>query len=154
MKRANLLVTCALFVVGILATCFVPKAEAFEEFQKAWQKKYIGEEKTDVEKKLAKAVMEVKKCNVCHNPNKVDGKVSKKNRNAYGEALHKLLDKKDKKDEEKIAKAFAEVEKVKADKDKEKEDGPTFGDLLKEGKLPAVTKSEKDEEPKDEEKDK
>lgn len=152
MKTPFSLVTCVLLVVSALASYLAPQATAFDEFQKAWQKKYVGDEKTEVEKKLAKQVMEVKKCNVCHNPNKVEGKVSKKNRNAYGEALHKLLGKNDKKNDEKIAKAFAEVEKVKTDK--EKEDSPTFGDLLREGKLPATSKSDKDEDKdKDDDKD-
>jgi len=75
------------------------------------------------------AEVETAKCNVCHK-----GK-SKKDRNAYGEALAKLLDKKeDKADKEKIRTALETVSKESSDPGKA--DAPSFGDLLAEGKLP------------------
>lgn len=64
-------------------------------------------------------------CNVCH-----DGD-DKKKRNNYGEALTKNISKNEK-DEAKVKEALTKTEKEKsAVKDK------TFGDLLKDGKLPA-----------------
>ena len=55
----------------------------------------------------------------------------KKDKNAYGELLDKLLDrKKDAKNPEKIRQALAAVESEKSPS------GETYGDLLKEGKLP------------------
>ena len=73
------------------------------------------------------AAVETAKCNVCH-----VGK-SKKDRNAYGEALAERLDKEtDKKDVEKIRKALEEVAGLPS-----KVEGKTFGDLIKDGKLPA-----------------
>ncbi len=75
------------------------------------------------------AEVETAKCNVCHK-----GK-SKKDRNAYGEALGKLLDKKeDKSNVEKIREALATV--AKESSDPAKPDAPTFGDLIEAGKLP------------------
>ncbi|MFM9059450.1 MAG: hypothetical protein ACKOSQ_10065 [Planctomycetaceae bacterium] len=72
------------------------------------------------------AAVETAKCNVCH-----VGK-DKKDRNAYGEALDKLLDKKaDKENKEKIRKALDEVAKMPS-----KVEGKTFGDLIADGKLP------------------
>ena len=69
--------------------------------------------------------IEKAKCNSGH-----EGK-SKKDKNAYGELLDKLLDrKKDAKNPEKIRQALAAVESEKSPS------GETYGDLLKEGKLP------------------
>jgi hypothetical protein len=75
------------------------------------------------------AAVETAKCNVCH-----VGK-SKKDRNAYGNALAEKLDKKeDAKNVEKIRKALEDVEALPSDP--AKADSPSFGALLKEGKLP------------------
>ncbi|MFM8953502.1 MAG: hypothetical protein ACKOOF_10650 [Planctomycetaceae bacterium] len=75
------------------------------------------------------AAVETAKCNVCHL-----GK-SKKDRNAYGNALAEKLDKKeDAKNVEKIRKALEDVEALPSDP--AKADSPTFGALIKEGKLP------------------
>jgi len=72
------------------------------------------------------AEVETAKCNVCH------AGTSKKERNAYGNALAELLDKKeDAKNVEKIRKALETVAAMKS------ADGePTFGELIKMGKLP------------------
>lgn len=109
-------------------------AHAVPEFNKAFKEKYIGDKSTDAQKKLDTAV-EAAKCDVCHDSTKKgpDGKDSKKNRNAYGEALHKHIHKKDKADKAKIAAALGKVEADKAGKD-----GATFGESLKDGKLPVV----------------
>ena len=75
------------------------------------------------------AAVKTAKCNVCHVGKK------KTDRNAYGEALAKLLDKKtDKEDIEKIRKALETV----ANESSNPEDpaAPTFGDLIEAGKLP------------------
>ncbi len=65
-------------------------------------------------------------CNACHVADK-----EKKERNNYGEALAKNIGKNEK-DDAKIKEALVKTEKEKsAIKDK------TFGDLLKDGKLPA-----------------
>lgn len=77
---------------------------------------------------LAAAVEEAK-CNVCH-----VGK-SKKDRNAYGNALAERLDKDaDKKDVEKIKKVLQEVAALSSDP--ANADAPTFGALIEQGKLP------------------
>lgn len=79
------------------------------------------------------------KCLICHQGKK------KKNRNAYGEALHEFLDKKDKDDTEKILAALETVSSMSSDPDTE--GAPTFGELILEGKLPAGTLEELKEEP-------
>jgi len=54
-------------------------------------------------------------------------------RNAYGKELEKILGKNEK-GKEKILKALDDVEKIKLDEKDEK--SPTYGDRIKEGKLP------------------
>jgi len=75
------------------------------------------------------AEVETAKCNVCH-----VGK-NKKDRNAYGDALAELLDKKE--DAKNVEKIRQSLEKVAAmPSDPAKADAPTFGALIEEGKLP------------------
>ncbi|MEX1232844.1 MAG: hypothetical protein WEB58_21535 [Planctomycetaceae bacterium] len=64
------------------------------------------------------------KCGVCH------GK-DKKKRNNYAMALGKALDAKNVKEDDKIAEALKKIEEEDS-----ATEGKTFGDLLKEGKLP------------------
>ncbi|MEZ6122302.1 MAG: hypothetical protein R3C49_03880 [Planctomycetaceae bacterium] len=66
-------------------------------------------------------------CAVCH-PTK-----SKKERNNYGAALGKALDKPNQSDEAKIKEAL-----VKIEKEKSATEGKTFGDLIKAGELPGT----------------
>ena len=130
MKKVCLTLCCAMLAIGVLGSIRPNTASAFPEFKKEFDKKYIGDESNDAQKSIAAAVKSAK-CNVCHDPAKgADGKVSKKNRNAYGEALHKFIGKKDKKDTAKILDALTKAEAMKNG------DGPTFGELLKAGKLP------------------
>lgn len=108
----------ALATVGGLAPT---PAFAIKQFQDEFKAVYVKDGTP-----LAAAV-DTAKCNVCH-----AGK-SKKERNAYGEALAERLDKEtDKKDVEKIRKALDEVAKLPS-----KVAGKTFGDLIADGKLPA-----------------
>lgn len=66
------------------------------------------------------------KCGICH-PGQ-----DKKERNNYGAAFGKALGAKNEKDEAKIKEALK-----KAEGEKSAVEGKTFGDLLKDGKLPA-----------------
>ena len=119
----------ALFVLLFAAVAFGVKpnsAFAVKQFFDEFKAKYVKEDGDAGDKAFA-AEVEKAKCNVCH-----FGK-EKKNRNDYGKALDKLLDKKtDAKDKEKIQKALETVEKEKSAA------GPTFGELIKEHKLPAT----------------
>ena len=117
---------------GLIAGALTPPAGAFLQFAKEFEKKYVGEQSTPVQDKIAEAYKAAKKCNVCHDPRKdAEGRASKKNRNPYGEALAKLLTSKDKKDVEKIQAALATVEEQSAE-----EGAATFGSRLNEGLLP------------------
>jgi hypothetical protein len=127
MKNFCLLVLCG-FVVGTLLAR-IETAFAVAPFKKEFDEKYVKKNPTTPEEKALAAAVAEAKCNVCH-----VGK-SKKERNAYGEALNALLDKKaDMKDKAKIQAALDTVaaQKSKADDP----NSPTFGDLIKQGKLP------------------
>lgn len=104
-------------VAGVLAglmTFSVDRANARPNYKKVFDSTY---EKVAKDNKTT--------CNVCH-----DGD-DKKKRNNYGEALGKNITKMEK-DDAKIKEALTKTESEKsAITDK------TFGDLLKDGKLPA-----------------
>ncbi|MFM8633595.1 MAG: hypothetical protein ACKOEX_02100 [Planctomycetia bacterium] len=110
-------------MVAIVAGVSSSPAYAIKQFDEAFKELYVKEGSP-----LA-AEVEKAKCNVCH-----VGK-NKKDRNAYGTALVELLDKKEDKDnKEKIRKALETVAAMPSDP---KDAGsPTFGDLIKDGKLP------------------
>jgi hypothetical protein len=131
-----------LLIVAILFAVCAPSAEAIPPFFKQFQEKYIeveGSELPELSKKES--------CFACHQGKK------KKNRNAYGEALSEYLDKKDKKEIEKIV---AALETVAAQSSNPDVDGaPTFGELIEAGELPggpledAMKEPEADEEGSD-----
>jgi hypothetical protein len=127
MKNFCLLVLCG-FVVGTLLGR-LESAYAIAPFKKEFDDKYVKKDPaTPEEKALAAAVSEAK-CNVCH-----VGK-NKKDRNAYGEALNALLDRKtDMKDKAKIQAALDKVAEQKSNPNDP--NAPTFGELIKQGKLP------------------
>jgi hypothetical protein len=103
-------------VVAGLAIGFGTRVEARPNYKKVFDATY---EKVAKENKT--------NCNVCHK----EGTDDKKQRNNYGEALTKNIAKMEK-DEAKIKEAF-----TKTEKEKSAVEGKTFGDLLKDGKLPA-----------------
>ena len=94
-------------------------AKAIPPFKKEWDGMY-AKDGTPIAKVATEA-----KCNVCHVKDK-----DKKTRNDYGTAISSLI-KKTEKDPEKIRAAILKVEKMTTPDGK-----TTFGDLIKEGKLP------------------
>jgi hypothetical protein len=113
---------------------------ADKKFEEEFKKVYYKPDSEDAkEKALAAAIDKVSTkielddtvinnaCNVCH----VKGK-AKKMRNEYGQKLSDLLDvKTDKTNTKKIKESIEKVSKMKSSK------GPTYGELLKAGRLPA-----------------
>lgn len=118
MKKKLAAVLAAAFVLACFVGVAPQSAEAVPPFKMAWDAKYKSNEK------LSAAAAEAK-CNVCHVG------TSKKDKNAYGNALAKHIKKTDGKDTDKINKALEDVEKEASNGD----GSPTFGDLFKEGKL-------------------
>lgn len=120
---------CAATILALVFGVAVQPAHAIKPFSDEFKGKYVKEDsELKKDQDFAKLVTEAK-CYVCHL-----GK-SKKDRNPYGVELAKLLDKKeDKANKEKIQSVLAKVEKLPVNpKDKK---SPTFGDLIKAGKLP------------------
>ena len=129
MKRASLLIATGLMVACVVSILTADRASAYGEFKKEFVKKYIHEDSSAANDAALAAAAKKANCNVCHK-----GK-DRKNRNAYGDALNKYITKKDRKKPEKIQGA---LDKVEADpSDPGKPGSPSFGQLIKEGKLPA-----------------
>jgi len=123
MFRSSTPFRIALFGVALAVATQGREAYAIKQFADQFKEVYVKDGTP-----LATEV-ETAKCNVCHK-----GK-NKKDRNVYGEALAKLLDKKeDKANVEKIREALATV--AKESSDPAKPDAPTFGALIEDGKLP------------------
>lgn len=116
----------ALVVVAVGAA--PRQAFAIKEFFDEFKAVYVKPDSADANEKALVAAVETAKCNVCHAGS------SKKERNSYGNALADLLDKKeDKKNAEKIRQALETVAAMPS-----VAGGPTFGELLKQGKLPGA----------------
>lgn len=124
---------CLLVLCGFAAGTFLPRMErafGIEAFKKEFEAKYVNKAATSgPEKEFADAVAKVK-CNSCHVG------TMKKMRNEYGKALDELLDKKT--DAKNVAKIQEALDKVAGMKSNPKDpNSPTFGELIKQGKLPA-----------------
>ena len=154
-----LIALTTLFVVG-----FAAELRAFPPFLGEFVKMYVKAEDdaSDEQKAFAKLITdkdEGLKCNVCH-----FGK-NKRNRNVYGQAIDKKLDKeavakfkkmtgKDASDEDKaeaskmVQEVLAEVAKLPANP--EDKDSPKFGELIEQFKAPGslVETTEEAEEDK------
>ena len=123
MPRSSIPARLALLALSLAIGASAREAFAIKQFSDEFKAVYVKEGTP-----LA-AEVETAKCNVCHKGS------NKKDRNAYGEALAKLLDKKeDKENKEKIRQALDTV--AKESSDPSKPDAPTFGDLIAAGKLP------------------
>jgi len=130
MRRAIVFAFSGMLVLGLLFGVGRPAAHAIPPFKKQFEAMYVHKDSTDPTEKAFAAAAKKAKCNICHVPKK-----KKTMRNAYGEELSKLLDKKkDKKDVEKIKAALVKVAGMKVNPD----DGnsPTWGEVFKQGKLP------------------
>ncbi len=123
-------------LVTLLATLvLVRPAQAIPQFQKEFLTLYASDKTTDFAKEAKKAG-----CFLCH-----QGKL-RKNHNPYGIHLVDLLDKKaDMKNPEKIIEALKKVEAMHSVAGDDK--SPTYGDLIKEGKLPGGSLDEAKKEP-------
>lgn len=122
-------VRAAILCSFALAVVLMNLGEDRVQARPLYLKQFIVSNK-NLEKQAKKA-----KCNVCHYGKK------KKNRNDFGQALAKEFAKNKKKKNEKDVKIIKEVFK-KAAKKKSSVKGKTFGDLIKDGKLPGTAPKE------------
>jgi hypothetical protein len=116
-----------ILMLGAMAVSLVGSAQARPPYPAIFKEVYEGNGAA-----IKDAITGDKKCNVCH-----EG-TDKKMRNEFGKALSKHFGKDDftklKGDKEALAAGLKEAFK-KVEKDKNS-DGKTFGELLKDGKLP------------------
>lgn len=121
----------AIALAAGMVLCFAASANADKTFRDQFIAKYVKSDSSDPKDQAFATACEQAKCNICH------AGVSKKDRNDYGKALDKLLDRKtDKGNAKKILSALDTVARMKSDpKDP---NSPTFGDLIKAGKLPGA----------------
>lgn len=112
--RKVLTILTAVAVVGVLFSVDAQPVQARKQYMDEMSAKYP---------KVA-AEIKTQKCGVCHGKNK-------KQRSDYAKALEKVIGKKNEKDEDKVKAAFDKVA------DQEYADGKKYGELLKDGKLPA-----------------
>lgn len=129
-KKFGISIVAALAVAFSWASLATTPARAVPPFLEQFKAKYVkpqSSEASDVA--FAKAVAEAK-CAVCHVGE------GKKVRNTYGKEIGKLIHKQDGKNPAKVKEALAKVETLKS---KQGDDAaPTFGDIIKQGKLPAA----------------
>ncbi len=104
-------------------------ARAIRQFQEQFEAVYVEDESTDPTKQAFAEAVRRANCKVCHLG------ASRKQRNAYGRALEKLLDRDAARHNvEKIQQALRTVEGQKANPTDP--NSPTFGQLISAGKLP------------------
>ena len=121
-------VFCAV-IVGLFGA---RPAGAVKAFMEQFKAVYVKADTTDHTMQIFNEAVEKKGCTVCHR-----GQPTKptKTWNAYGTQLKKLLNaRSDAQNATKIRAALMKVGKMKSNPDES--DSPTFGQRLKEGKLP------------------
>ncbi|MBA3313258.1 MAG: hypothetical protein M3552_16090 [Planctomycetota bacterium] len=121
---------CGIGLAVLSITVMPQQAQARPQYRGAFGKKYEN----------LKELIDEKKCFVCH-PKGDDKKVN----NDYGDALKKALGEKNVKPPEKLDEALSKIEKEpsKVPKEPGGKDMKTFGELIKEGKLPGTNEEEK-----------
>lgn len=139
MLSLRLAAVCGLTVVVLSIAAAPENAQARPQYRAAFAQKYPD----------LKALEMEKKCGVCH---PVSGK--NKIHNDYGYALKKQLGAtKNEKDKKKLDELLTKIEEEKSTTPKEEgsEEMKTFGELIKDGKLPG-SDEQSEEEKKEEEK--
>lgn len=108
------LIVCGLAVAGLVLASGLNSAEARPNYYPVFKSAYASVQEANTAK-----------CGICH-----IGKPTEKTWNDYGVAFGKALGKK------KANKAETQAALEKIEKEASSVEGKTFGDLLKEGKLP------------------
>jgi cytochrome c2 len=134
MRKLVFCVAFATFAAGWLAFGAL-QANADNAYRAEFVAIYVKPDSNEAKDKEFAAAVEKANCSICH-----VGKKSKKNRNEYGKALAELLNRKtDAENKEKIQAALKKVEEKHANPKDDK--SPTFGELIRAGKLPVPPKS-------------
>jgi hypothetical protein len=142
MRKFSLTVLTATAAFTLLAQLGPRTASSRPQYAKEFAEHYHAKADSDKaeEKALFEAVAQAKQCGVCH-----EGQ-NRRNRNAYGKELAKLFSPPNEKDNGKIDAAFEKVSEMHIDPSDPK--SPTYGELIKHGKLPASESKPADGEKK------
>jgi len=146
MRKPSLMVLTGAAAFMFLAHFGARTANSRAQYAKEFAEHYHAKADSDKadEKTLGEAVAKAK-CQVCH----AEGD-DRKNRNAYGKELAKLLrpegSRGNERDVKKIDDAFDKVSEMHIDPNDSK--SPTYGELIKHGKLPASESKSGDGEKK------
>ncbi|MEI8375213.1 MAG: hypothetical protein WCJ35_20525 [Planctomycetota bacterium] len=119
-----ILVFCAV-VAGVFST---RPAGAVKPFLEQFKALYVKPKATDHTMQIFNAAVEKAGCNLCHLAK------PRKGYNAYGTQFKGLLTKRDGQEPKKVRAALGKVSRMKSKPDDP--NSPTFGQRLKEGKLP------------------
>jgi hypothetical protein len=121
--------SCIFFVAMLTAS----SGWAIKEYKSQFEAKYLKSGGSDMQNGALKKSFEKTPCAVCHVGEK------KKQLNAYGQAFRKAFDRKaGKRNAENIQAAFEKVESQRSRPGDP--ESPTFGEVLKQGKMPAGDK--------------
>jgi hypothetical protein len=131
MKRLMMWVLLPVLAVVVIGS--MTPVHAIPAFEAEYKKTYYKPDGSAEQKKLAAAIDKISEtkdgkttsCNVCH----IAGQ-GKKMKNEYGQAVGKVVTKKDKDAADKIQAGLKTTEGEKS------KSGKTFGDLIKAGELP------------------
>lgn len=127
MKRIGPITVIGISTLAILVVCSVKQAHSRPQYSKEFAAKFVNRNSEDANEKTFADAAAKAKCTLCHMGE------SKKVRNGFGRELAKILH--NEKDNTKIDEAFDSVLKMKSDP--QDPSSPTYGDLMKQGKLPA-----------------
>lgn len=137
MRNFSLMLLVGGFAFATLFHFDAEIANSRQQYAKEFRVHYLTADSTNADQKSLDDAVKGASCNVCH----VNGK-SKSTRNAYGMELAKLLRPKEaspefrgETDHQKIDEAFDKIAGMHVDANDPK--SPTYGDLIKHGKLPA-----------------
>jgi len=121
----------ALIMAAVAATVVlaVRPAGAMKPFFEQFKAMYVKPNSKDRNILIFAEAVDAKKCGVCHR-----GTPAKKVFNPYGAEVRKLLNAKDASNTTKIRAALTKVARIKSKADDSS--SPTFGDRLRDGKLP------------------
>ncbi len=129
MSRVLSKLACVALVSLIALALTAQPASAVKQFKDQFDAKYVKSDSKDAKDQAFSEAVAAAKCNLCHKG------TSKKDRNVYGDALDKLLDRNTDKDD--AAKIQAALDKAAAEKSNPADaKSPTFGELISAGKLP------------------
>ena len=127
MKYRTLLTACGIMVAGMLT--WARPAQAVKPFFEQFNSIYVNTKTTYPKAVSFNATVQKTGCYVCHQSG------PQKGFNAYGAQVKKVLAKTDAQNPQKIRSALAQVDRAKVNANDP--NSPTFGDRIRQGKLPA-----------------